>query len=157
MGDWKPPLATSASERKMLTDVDAFGWHFVNVMESAEEGPFSYTIGLWRTWQHPEIIITGLRTEVAPLLLRNVVEKVQKGWRASQTERDPDILEGFDCGYAAVPPSKRNKAGFAHWYYGICGFELVQLLWPDKRNRLPGDDDWDASYRETQQLLFEDS
>lgn len=54
----------SSSDRKVLDDVETHGWHVVKVMGD-ETGPgFGYSVGLWKTFRHPEIIIIGLKLDL---------------------------------------------------------------------------------------------
>jgi hypothetical protein len=46
-------------ERHVLTNIAEFGWHSVNVVEDDGHPPWTFTIGLFETWQHPELIRAG--------------------------------------------------------------------------------------------------
>ena len=46
-------------ERMVITNVRDFGWHAVNVIEGDGYPPWTYTIGLYDTWSHPELILIG--------------------------------------------------------------------------------------------------
>jgi hypothetical protein len=55
------PQRTSVDlgEQKVLADINEYGWHLMNVLEDDGQPPWSFTIGLHETWQHPELIIAG--------------------------------------------------------------------------------------------------
>ena len=54
-------------DKKLLDDVETYGWHVIKVMAD-ETGPgFGYSVGFFRTFGHPEAIIIGLGLD-----LRNV-------------------------------------------------------------------------------------
>jgi hypothetical protein len=47
-------------ERKALADVQNHGWHVLKVMEDDRGPAFAYTVGLYHSFRHPELIIVGL-------------------------------------------------------------------------------------------------
>lgn len=52
------------SKKAILADIEKFGCH-VALFEKDNYLPgFAYTIGLYKTYGHPEIICFGLKTEV---------------------------------------------------------------------------------------------
>jgi hypothetical protein len=52
----------SAPDAKVLSDIERVGWHVMKVFARPnEKGPeWAFSIGLFHTYQHPEIIIFGL-------------------------------------------------------------------------------------------------
>lgn len=44
---------TDLGERKILADINEYGWHAPNVIEDEGHPPWTFTIGLYETWQHP--------------------------------------------------------------------------------------------------------
>jgi hypothetical protein len=58
------PEPADDHDRKLLADVQGYGWHVIGIEED-EEGPgFAYSIGLHHNFGHPEIIAVGLRVQV---------------------------------------------------------------------------------------------
>ena len=53
--------ATDSGEQKLLHDVAKFGWHCMKVFGDNEHEPFAYTIGLFKSYGYPELLIYGLR------------------------------------------------------------------------------------------------
>src|SRR4051794_23018469 len=60
----------NAYEQKVLDDIATHGWHCVHVQTRGDRGPYSYTVGLFHTYKHPELFISGLATEVSQLILQ---------------------------------------------------------------------------------------
>ena len=50
-------------ESKIHDDVQRYGWHAVSISDIAP--PFLYSVGLMKTFNHPEAIIFGLETQNA--------------------------------------------------------------------------------------------
>lgn len=52
-------IGNDVGEKKVLADINEYGWHVTNVIEDDDHPPWSFTIGLFETWNHPELIIVG--------------------------------------------------------------------------------------------------
>ena len=71
--------AFQMSIERIRSDIEIFGWHVVKVLED-ENGPgFGYSIGLFQTFSHPEILIVGLRLDLIHLLINNIGADIKKG------------------------------------------------------------------------------
>jgi hypothetical protein len=46
--------------RKMLRDIQQYGWHVLKVMEDDKGPAFAFTIGLFHCFKHPEVLMIGL-------------------------------------------------------------------------------------------------
>ena len=69
------------AERQLLDDVDEYGLHIVHV-PGEDDGPgFSFTVGLWHTYQQAEVIVFGLDEEVAHELLNALADECDDGRR----------------------------------------------------------------------------
>ncbi len=62
-------IGSDDGERKTLADIAEFGWHSVNVLEDDGYPPWTFTIGLYETGNHPELIIVG-RSRASAVLHR---------------------------------------------------------------------------------------
>lgn len=127
------------------------------VLEVAEKGfsvvhqPGScYTVGVWKTHQHPELIVFGLPAERGQKLLIEAVQQLplQTGQEiASLTDK-----------YSLRPqPVKlehhREFLSYNRWYYRGDGFQAWQLTWPDADHRFPDDPQHPERLRQLQPLL----
>jgi Domain of unknown function (DUF4262) len=70
-GQWQN-LCTDHRERKALADVAEFGWHSLNVLEDDGHPQWTFTIGFYETWEHPELIIIGRCRPTAHHILNTV-------------------------------------------------------------------------------------
>ena len=102
--------------------------------------PFAYTVGLMFTWQHPELIIFGIR-EAGPNILRLIARMISEGIRFdAQDERD---LKGI-LKVATRPVHPTQHEFYLGYAMGYCreqgkigGLQAVQVFWPDKKGRFP--------------------
>jgi hypothetical protein len=84
----------SKGDKKQLSDIETYGWHVRKVLKD-ETGPgFTYTVGLYYTFKHPEIIIVGLNPDPAHDLLSGMVEEIRKEKPFSSDRFYSDIIEG---------------------------------------------------------------
>jgi len=63
---------TDDLERIVLSNINEFGWHAVNVIEDDGHPPWSYTIGFHETWNFPELIVIGRSRATAHHILNTV-------------------------------------------------------------------------------------
>ena len=151
----RDPEKLDDGDKKVLSDIERVGWHLVIIPED-EEGPgFAFTIGLFHSFDHPEVAVVGQKMELQEYLLNEIGTQVQSGLRFTPTERYPGLLEGpFDCGFAEIPKNAYNEyLGYAQWYYRDREFPALQCLWPDRQNRIPIDDDFEPRLRDRQPLM----
>jgi hypothetical protein len=55
------------------------GWHVIGVEEDTEGLAFAYSIGLNRSFEHPEMIIFGLQIPVMHRIIHGVGKQTEKG------------------------------------------------------------------------------
>ena len=137
-----------AAEAKLLADVAKYGWHVMGVTEDDEGPAFAYSIGLYRTWQHPEIIIFGLGHDVMHQMINNIVHEIKNAHRFADGDESGEIIQGYDVTFRTVPVSNyKDYFGYALWFYNGFGFPALQCLWPDCYGRYPWDDEYPESMR----------
>jgi len=136
----------NAAEQKVISDVETFGWHVVLVSDD-EEGPgFAFTIGLFRNYQHPEVIIFGIPHAVAHAVLNSVGEAVKAGTRLSSGDRKVEFLKDQTCAFVVFPRNSYEAyLGFARWFYKGNEFPALQCVWPDSNGHFP----WEAAAAES--------
>ena len=145
----------STSDAKVLSDVKRVGWHTLGVSPRAgEDGPhWAFSIGLFHSFNHPEVLIVGLPLNVCTETVNVIGKQVQAGARYEADREYADILQDpFRCTFkASERAAYRDFVGYALWFYENDEFPLLQCFWPDKQHRLP----WDAGcneYVKTSQL-----
>jgi hypothetical protein len=127
-------------DRKVIDDIAEYGWHVVGIAAEGTSPAWAFTIGLYESFEHPEVLIMGLPVETLMAMANVIGEQVKSGARFAPGVRYGDILDGFDCQFEPVDESLyADYVGYALWYYKRQPFPLLQCLWPDKENRLPGD------------------
>jgi hypothetical protein len=70
------PTPEGAGDRKLLADVKKFGWHVIKVAADDEGPAFAYSIGLYHSLQHPEIVTFGLDVTDMHRMINSIGEAV---------------------------------------------------------------------------------
>lgn len=136
----RAPAATEEDQdQKLVSDIEAVGWHVVMIPEDDEWPASAYSIGLFQTFGHPEIIVFGLDLDLMHRMIDLIGEEVRQGRRFSDGESASGILEGYDVRFLHVGDA----------------FAILQCLWPDRQGRLPTDADYAETLRARQPLLAE--
>jgi hypothetical protein len=147
-------IATDAPEQKLLHDVAEFGWHCIKIMEDDGRPSWAFSIGLYETWGHPELVLFGLNGDTAHRIMGIVAEGLAKGNRPTLSAPTEDLLCGYACHYVRVPQNQyAEHVGFALWYYEGANFPLYQIVWPSKEGLFPWDVQATASFRQLQPVL----
>src|SRR5262249_43595444 len=96
------PTPTDDHDRKLLADVKEYGWHVIAVLED-EEGPaFAYSIGLFHTFDHPEVIVFGLDVRLMQQIVNGIGVQIKSGERFEHLDEAGDVLEGYNVLFRRV-------------------------------------------------------
>ena len=132
---------------KVEKDIKKHGWHVLSVF--GENMPsFSYTIGFEETLNHPEVIMSGLETDLMHHLLNDIGNLIKKGQSFSEGNTSNEVLKDYLVKFVSV--SEENIQEYlraASAYYGDGNFQALQCVWPDNQGRFPD------KTEETQEVL----
>ena len=134
-----PPPEDSFDE-KLLSDVREYGWHCVVV----EQAAVAYTVGLWHTYDHPELALTG-PWKHAHGILAAAVALVDEGARLEVDDESDEVLEGYPVRFGPVSDERRVALlTYADWLAGRRPFAALQLILPDAGGRFPDEPEYDG-------------
>jgi hypothetical protein len=147
----------SNPDKKLLDDVKNHGWHVIKIMAD-ESGPgFGYSVGLFKTFGHPEIIIVGLNLDLIHSIINGIGEDLRAGKSYSSGKFYSGLIEGYDCYFVTVDVKYyHDYVGYSRWFYKGNNFPLVQCVYPTKRNVYPWQNDWPEEISDLQPILAED-
>ena len=142
------------TEKRIIKDVEQFGWH-VALIEPNENGPsFAFTIGLWKTYGHPEIISFGLTTKTLHEILNNAGEKVKEGNLLTIAQDDMDIFETIPAQFITVDKNRfSDYFGYCMWFNDYKDFPALQLVWSDRQGRFPWYQQFETEFYDRQIIL----
>jgi Domain of unknown function (DUF4262) len=109
-----------------------------------QEPPFTYSIGLWYNFHHPEIVCIGLPNQVAGVLINDYAQAIATG---QLPPRDTPITGALANDYQLQfklcgDQAKTLYTCWASWFNGGTDYPLLQLIWQDKQYRWP----WEAGF-----------
>lgn len=118
-------------DRKALDDIEQFGCHVLNIMEGEEQPCFSYSIGIVKTLTQPELMIVGLKRELAHSIINNYRQRLADGEAFIPGAFYSDFIEGFDVTFIEVDKKHyKEYLGWGLWLYSGNNFKTYQLIWP---------------------------
>ena len=102
---------------------------------------FTYSIGIQQCTDNPELIVTGLKREIAHWLVNEYNNRVKSGERFQADQYYSGFLEGFDVTFKNVLKEHYPEYfGWNLWLYDGPNFDVLQLIWPSTGGVWP----WDA-------------
>ena len=150
------PVAEDDHDRKLLSDVAAYGWHVPYILAD-ENGPaYSFSVGLYLKFEHPEILVMGLSQPAAVQLINLAGRYISSGRVFRPQERTHDLAEGFACSFVPIIVDHyRHYLGYCIWFYRTLKqpFPAIQLVWPDTEGRFPWENGYDEQFFKLQRLL----
>ncbi len=142
-------------EQRVIDDVQRHGWHLVGISDDPEGPAFVYSIGMYHTLGHPEIIMFGLNsTAVMAQIINAIGEEVRNGAKFEDWHESDQVLDGYSCMFRSVPPDVYPEyVGYAMWYYRPDDFPVLQCVWPDAQHNYPWQSSCHPEIQERQPVL----
>ena len=142
------------AEERIIHDVEKYGCH-IAILEPDNYLPgFAYTIGLYKTFGHAEIICFGLPAKTMTALLNDACDIIRKGGSFVAGKLYEELLNDYNIQFLEVnKASYRDYVGYAGWFNGNFDFPLLQLVWPDKQHHFPWEENFNPDWQFLQPLL----
>ncbi|MGN0921730.1 MAG: DUF4262 domain-containing protein [Cellvibrio sp.] len=141
-------------DRKALEDIKTFGCHVLNVMEGEEQPCFSYSIGIEKTLNQPELIIVGLKRELSHSIINNYRQRLASGEVFIPGVFYSDFIEGFDVTFIEMDKKHyKEYLGLGLWLYSGNSFKTYQLIWPTTAGIWPWNENKSEYYVWAQPIL----
>lgn len=133
--EWDPPVPM----REVAQEVSVVGWSVQAASGNHVTPPWAYTVGLWASHQAPELVIAGMPADQMTGIVHAVAERIAEGTPLSVTS----AIDGICSRPLTVRPvhaSWRETSVFSvsDHYYGYVRPRYLQVVWPDRRGRFPG-------------------
>jgi hypothetical protein len=144
-----------AANQNALADIEKFGLHIINVGAEGDLPPFSYSIGIERSLGKPELIVIGLKAEVAQATINECYDQMKTGAPIAPGARVAGLLGGgFECLIGEVAPSYlKEYMGWAIWLHEGTGFRAWQIIFPNTAGVFPWEPEANDWFRNWQPLL----
>ncbi|GEC71715.1 protein of unknown function [Flavobacterium flevense] len=140
--------------RTIEEDIEKFGCHLILIEPDNYLPGFVYTIGLFKKFNHPEIICFGLSNKVSAAILNHACDLIKQGKTLNPNELYKGFLQNFPIQFIEVKKEfYADYVGYSGWYYNNFDFPILQLVWTDKSNHFPWEDKFNADWKFKQPLL----
>jgi len=143
------------AEKRIIHDVEKYGFHKALLEDDGYLPGFVYSIGLYKTYQHPEIMIFGLKTDVMNHLLHSLAEEIKKGVKFKTGIDYNGIISDYPIRFIEVAKEHYpDYLGYCGWFYNrTFDFPTYQLVWTDKEGNYPWDENFFEDWKFKQPLL----
>jgi hypothetical protein len=150
-------IAQDDPERIVLANIAECGLHAINVIEDNGCPPWSFTIGLYETWDHPEFIIIGRSRATSHEMLKTLADDIELNDPPNLTNPEGQLLLGMNCHFLEVNARYYSDyVAFAKWFYRKRHFPLYQIVWPNNEGLYPFDPQASRAFKGWQAVLGED-
>lgn len=144
-----------ASDLRLMADVAQAGFHLVSGASTGDEPAFAFSVGLFRTFDHPEVAIFGLAPEALQAAIRRIAEAIRAGERFDEEDVREGIVEGRTVAFRRIVARHYGaRLGHAVWYHGGARFPALQAIWTED-GLFPWDRWYPRTLRAAQPVLFE--
>ena len=147
-------VGENESEQKVIDDIANYGWHCVNLHPEGEPVGYAFTIGLFQSYGHPELVIFGLSAKVAHQILATVADAAKSSAPLDLAQPTDALINDYMCCFVEVPLTEYYEhVGYCRWYYQGDGFPLYQVVWPSREGFFPWHEQATAGFRVAQPVL----
>ena len=151
-----PLNALDDGEQRFVANIREHGWFRTGVQAEGQSPGFSYTTGFWLSTGMPEVIMFGLRDDIAHNVFWDLYRDAQAGRSMPVGTSTNEVFANIPA--YAFPVAKRfyaNHLGWSGWFYGSYDFPCLQIVWPDRAGMFPWQANFDPAFAKDQMDLTE--
>jgi len=135
-------------------NISKFGIQVIIVDSTNYSPSFAYSIGLTKTYNHPEIICFGLPNDLSHEIINDVAEIVKNGEIIESGKNYSKIFKDSRAMFLEI--DTRNISdyfGAGLNYYGNEELNALQLVWTDRNDKFPWEENFEEEFLYRQPLL----
>jgi len=141
-------------DQRTISNIEKYGLSVIIIEGSNYLPSFAYSIGLWQKFKHPEIISFGLTTKTLHGIINDVAELVKAGQKIETGKTYDDFFENARSEFVKVDPRNLSDYfGYAMDFYNSTDFPALQLVWTDRKDKFPWENDFEEEFVCKQPLL----
>ena len=140
-----------ATTREHITK---FGCGVIHVQEEGALPPFTYSVGITEQTGEPEVVVIGLKQELAHFVVNEYNRRVRAGERLVPGQLYSGFIEGFEVLAEEVPLEAYDEYfGQNLNLYGGSNFRVLQLIYPTTTGVWPWSEQASEYFRNRQPVL----
>lgn len=136
------------------SNIEKFGLQVIMVSATDYSPPFAYSIGLYKSYQHPEIICFGLPNDLIHAIINDIADLVKKGEKIKPSKNYYNIFKDSRAEFLEV--DERNIDDYfaaAINFYETIKFPALQLVWTDRNGKFPWEENFEDKFLHDQPFL----
>lgn len=140
---------------KTKSNIEKYGLQVVGIEATSYLPSFSYSVGLYESYQHPEIICFGLPMNLAHEIINDVADLIKNGQRIIPNQDYNDKIFKESRAQFLLLDIRNLKDYFyaAFNYYQHYNFSALQLVWTDRHDHFPWEEGFEEQFTYDQPLL----
>lgn len=135
-------------------NISNYGLQVIMVEPTNYSSSFAYSIGLAKTYNHPEIICFGLPNNLSHEIINDIADLIKSGEVIHSGKIYSEIFKNSRATFLKV--DKRNLQdyfGAGLNYYKDEEFNALQLIWTDRNDIFPWEENFEEEFLYKQPLL----
>ena len=141
-------------DERTRENIAKFGCGVIHVMEEGELPPFAYSVGITQQTGAPEVVVIGLKRDMAHSVVNEYNKRVREGERFVPGQLYSGFIGGFDVLAEDVPLAAYDEYfGQNLKLYGGPNFRVLQLVYPTTTGIWPWSEQAAESFRSRQPVL----
>jgi hypothetical protein len=135
-------------------NIEKYGLHVIIIKSTDYLPSFAYSVGLWQKYNHPEIICFGLSIPLLHEIINDVAEIVKTNEVLVKNKTYLNIFEDSRVEFLKVDPRNINDYfNTAIKLYKTDDFPALQLVWTDRNDKFPWEENFEEKFLHEQPLL----
>lgn len=146
---------TNDLKKNIEANIEKYSLQVIMIEATDYLPSFAYSIGLWQKYNHPEIICFGLSTSLLHTIINDVAEIIKTG-ESIITEKNyfDRIFDNSKAEFLKVDPQNIDDYfGTAINFYNTNDFPALQLVWTDRNDKFPWEENFEDEFLHKQPLL----
>jgi hypothetical protein len=141
-------------DKKVKDNIAKYGCHVLHIAEEGDLPPFSYSVGITQQTGAPEVVVIGLKSDIAHFVVNEYNRRVRAGERFEPGKLYAGFLEGFEVLAQPVPRDAYDEYfGQNLRFYDGPNFEVLQLVYPTTDGVWPWSAEASEYFRNRQPIL----
>ncbi|MEG0359849.1 MAG: DUF4262 domain-containing protein [Anaerorhabdus sp.] len=140
---------------KTKSNIEKYGLQVVGIEATSYLPSFSYSVGLYESYQHPEIICFGLPMDLVHGVINDVADLIKNGERIVPYQDYYDkFFKNSRAQFLLVDIRNLKDYFYATFnYYQHDNFSALQLVWTDRHDNFPWEEGFEEKFAYDQPLL----
>ena len=146
-----PPESLDEAEQKFVASIREHGWFRTSVFGDGDGPGFSYTTGFWSSARQPELIMFGMKSEIAHDVFWDLFHDAKAGRAVPTGVRASGVFANLPAyAFQVAVRHYSDNLGWSRWFYGGDDFPCLQIVWPDRAGRFPWENGFDRAFARDQ-------